>query len=114
MTTYTTTAATGQTFTFNSKAKTAPAFAIIATVNPDALRAAAQKRTAEILANKAIDQVEQGKRITRVAKELQAELARPVALFSKHGTRAAAQKALDTARGHGNGHTYELAPITAA
>lgn len=114
MTTYTATAANGQTFTFNSKAKTAPAFAIIATANPDALRAAARKQTADILANTAIDQAEQGVRITRVAKQLEAELNRPVALFSKHGTRAAAQKALNTARGHGSGHTYELAPITAA
>lgn len=114
MTTFTTTAATGQTFTFNSKAKTAPAFAIIATTNPDALRADAQERTAAILANTAIDQAEQGVRIIRVAKELEAELDRPVALYSKHGTRAAARKALDTARSHGNGHTYELAPITTA
>src|SRR5699024_11184115 len=50
MTTYTATATTGQTFTFNSKAKTAPAFAIIATANPDALRAAARKQVADILA----------------------------------------------------------------
>src|SRR5699024_5048457 len=114
MTTYTATATTGQTFTFNSKAKTAPAFAIIATANPDALRAAARKQVADILANEAIDQVEQGVRITRVAKQLEAELDRPVALFSKHGTRAAAQKALDRARSYGNGHTYELVPVTAA
>ena len=114
MTTYTATAATGQTFTFNSKAKTAPAFAIIATANPDNLRAAARERVAAILANEAIDQAEQGVRITRVAKELEVELGRPVALFSKHGTRAAAQKALDTARSHGNGHTYELVPVAAA
>ena len=114
MTTYTATAATGQTFTFNSKAKTAPAFALIATANADALRAAARKRTAEILANEAISQVEQGVRITRVAKQLEAELDRPVVLFSKHGTRAAAQKALDRARSYGSGHTYELVPVTAA
>ena len=114
MTTYTATAATGQTFTFNSKAKTAPAFAIIATVDPDALRAAAQKRTAKILANEGISQAEQGVRIARVAKELEAELANPVGLFSKHGTRAAAQKALDRTRGYGSGHTYELVPVVAA
>ena len=114
MTTFTATAATGQTFTFNSKAKTTPAFALIATANADALRTAAQKRTAEILANTAISQVEQGTRIARVAKELQAELETPVVLFSKHGTRAAAQKALDRARSYGNGHAYELVPVTAA
>ena len=114
MTTFTATAATGQTFTFNSKAKNTPTFALIATANPDALRAAAQKRTAEILANKAIDQIEQGTRIARVAKELQAELADPVVLFSKHSTRAAAQKALDRARSYGNGHTYELVSVVAA
>lgn len=114
MTTYTTTAATGQTFTFNSKAKTTPAFAIIATTNPDALRGEAQERIDAILANTALGQDEKNFRAARVGRELETDLACPVALFSKHGTRAAAMKALNTARSHGNGHTYEIAPITTA
>src|SRR5699024_1014174 len=111
---YTATATTGQTFTFNSKAKPAPAFAIIATANPDALRAAARKQVADILANDALDQGEQGVRSTRVPQPLEPALARTVAPCSKQGTRAAAQKPLVRARSYGNGHPYELVPVTAA